>query len=330
MDRTIPIAQSDQIPTVQRAYLAVVAIGGWLPWVALIFLTAGVLVARRRSVALVWAAAGLGVSMLLLVLGFGIGRNVLLTAVPPVTVPSGVTTLLYDTATAAMQDTAVIGVVLAVAIAVVAWFAGPFKAPRRLRGFYTDAVAGLRHNAEQHGVTTGRVGNWVYAQRRVLHVIIALGRLGGDHPSSSALCLRHCRDPGGRGDRPHHRVARRATRAGRPAAAGPGTGCGLRLDEHFARRSAAELPELRLRERRVLPSAVRGHTGVIACHTMLRDSRGEAHAPSTRCVSDPSSAGPEIKASDQAKAVALVMLVLPVPKVEGVRACCRRSDNFCP
>jgi hypothetical protein len=91
-----------------------------------------------------------------------------------VTVPSGVTTLLYDTATAAMHDTAVIGVVLAIAIAVVAWFAGPFKAPRRLRGFYTDAVAGLRHNAEQHGVTTGRVGSWVYAQRRVLHVIIAL------------------------------------------------------------------------------------------------------------------------------------------------------------
>ena len=174
VDRIIPIAQSDQIPTVQRAYLAVVAIGGWLPWVALIFLTAGVLVARRRTVALVWAAAGLGVSMLLLVLGFGIGRNVLLTAVPPVTVPPGVTTLLYNTATAAMHDTAVIGVVLAIAIAVVAWFAGPFKAPRRLRGFYTDAVAGLRHNAEQHGVTTGRVGNWVYAQRRVLHVIIAL------------------------------------------------------------------------------------------------------------------------------------------------------------
>jgi hypothetical protein len=73
-----------------------------------------------------------------------------------------------------MHDTALIGVVLAVAIAVVAWFAGPFKTPRRLRGLYNDGVAGLRSNAEQHGVTTGRVGYWVYAQRRVLHVIIAL------------------------------------------------------------------------------------------------------------------------------------------------------------
>ncbi len=174
VDRIIPIAQSDQIPTVQRAYLAVVSIGSWLPWVALIFLTAGVLVARRRSVALIWAAAGLGLSMLLLVLGFTIGRTLLLNAIPPASVPSNVTRLLYETATAAMHDTALIGVVLAVAIAVVAWFAGPFKTPRRLRGLYNDGVAGLRSNAEQHGVTTGRVGHWVYAQRRVLHVIIAL------------------------------------------------------------------------------------------------------------------------------------------------------------
>ena len=174
VDRTIPIAQSDQIPTVQAVYRTVVAVGSWLPWVALIFLAAGVLVARRRSVALICAALGLGVSMLVLVLGFTIGRGLLLTAVPTAVVPAGITTLFYDTATAAMYDTAVIGVVLAVSIAVVAWFAGPFRAPRRLRSFYNDGLAGLRHNAEQHGVTTGRVGEWTYAQRRVLHVIIAL------------------------------------------------------------------------------------------------------------------------------------------------------------
>src|SRR5215218_7292402 len=174
VDRTIPIAQSDQIPTVQSAYLAVVAIGGWLPWVALIFLTAGVLVARRRSVALVWAAIGLSASMLVLLIGFGIGRAMLLTSVPSALVPSSVTTLLYDTATAAMKDTALSALVLGVALAIIAWLAGPFRAPSRLRALYNDGIAGLRRNAEQHGVTTGRVGAWTFAQRRVLHVIIAL------------------------------------------------------------------------------------------------------------------------------------------------------------
>ena len=84
------------------------------------------------------------------------------------------TTLLYDTVTADMKDTAVVALVLAVAIAVVAWFAGPFRAPRRMRGFYADSLDALRQNADKHGVTTGRFGTWVYAQRRVLHVIIAL------------------------------------------------------------------------------------------------------------------------------------------------------------
>ena len=174
VDRTIPIAQSDQIPTLQAAYRTIIAVGSWLPWAALICLAAGVLVARRRSVALVCAALGLGLSMLLLVLGITIGRGLLLTAVPTAVVPANISTLFYDTVTAAMYDTAVIGVVLAVSIAVVAWFAGPFRAPRRLRSFYTDGLAGLRDSAEKHGVTTGRFGEWIYAQRRVLHVIIAL------------------------------------------------------------------------------------------------------------------------------------------------------------
>lgn len=174
IDRTIPIAQSDQIPTVQAAYRLIIAIGTWLPWVALIFLTAGVLVARRRSIALVWAAIGLSASMLVLLIGFGIGRAMLLTSVPSALVPSSVTTLLYDTATAAMKDTALSALVLGVALAIIAWLAGPFRAPSRLRALYNDGIAGLRRNAEQHGVTTGRVGAWTFAQRRVLHVIIAL------------------------------------------------------------------------------------------------------------------------------------------------------------
>jgi len=174
VDKTIPIAQSDQIPTIQASYRAIIALGSWLAWVAIVFLIAGVLVARRRSVALLWAAVGFGLSMLLLVLGFAIGRAVLLTAVPAATVPGNVTTLLYDTATLAMRDTAIAGLTLAIAVAVVGWLAGPFRTPRTLRGFYSDGVASLRHNAEQHGVTTGRVGDWVYAQRRVLHLIIGL------------------------------------------------------------------------------------------------------------------------------------------------------------
>ncbi|MET0692526.1 MAG: hypothetical protein ABWY56_01270 [Propionibacteriaceae bacterium] len=173
VDRVIPIAQSDQIPTIRTAYQLVIALGSWLPWVVLVLLAAGVLTARRWSTALVTAALGLGLSMLVVLLGLTIGRAVLLTEVPATVVPTGVSGLLYDTATAAIRDTAVAGLVLALAVAAVGWLAGPFRVPRRLRAIYADGLAGVRQNAAGHGLTTGRVGDWVYAQRRVLHVIVA-------------------------------------------------------------------------------------------------------------------------------------------------------------
>jgi hypothetical protein len=73
-----------------------------------------------------------------------------------------------------MQDTTVAVLVLAIVVAVVAWFAGPFEVPRKLRGFYTAGATRLRTVAEEHGITTGRVGEWLYAQRVLLRVLIAV------------------------------------------------------------------------------------------------------------------------------------------------------------
>lgn len=175
VNRTIPIARSDDIPTVQLGYRSVVALGTWLPWVSLILLAAGVLVARRRARALIWTAAGFSLAMIVLLIGFATGRAVLITTLPPALVPTNVITLIYDTATAPMTDTATVALVLGVVIGVVGWLAGPFTAPRRLRGLYLDGVDQLRGTAERRGVTTGRVGDWIYAQRRVLQTLVAVG-----------------------------------------------------------------------------------------------------------------------------------------------------------
>ncbi|GAA3640432.1 hypothetical protein [Microlunatus ginsengisoli] len=175
VNRTIPIAQAENLPTAQVAYRAVVAGGTWLPWVALILLTAGVLVAKRRARTLIWAAVGLALGMIVLLTGFVTGRAVLLTTLPPSVVPSNVTTLLYDTVVTPMKDTATVTLVLAVVVAIVGWMFGPFAAPRRLRGLYLDGVASLRGSAESRGVTTGKVGDWLYAQRKVVQTVVGLG-----------------------------------------------------------------------------------------------------------------------------------------------------------
>ena len=112
--------------------------GTWLPWVALILIAAGVLVAKRRARTMIWAAVGLGLAMVVLLIGFATGRAVLLTTLPPSVVPTNVTTLLYNTVATPMKDTATVVLVLAIVVAVVGWLFGPFGPPRRLRGLYLD------------------------------------------------------------------------------------------------------------------------------------------------------------------------------------------------
>jgi hypothetical protein len=172
-DRTIVVAQSDALPTLQLAYGLAVSAGVWLPWIALLFLAVGVLVARRRSIALIWAAIALALSMVVLAVSFAVGSLALISAVSPSLLPSDVAGLLYETVTGDMRATTVAVLVLAVVVAVVAWLAGPFAVPRRLRGLAAEGASAIRVAAERRDVTTGRVGEWIYSRRVLLRSAVA-------------------------------------------------------------------------------------------------------------------------------------------------------------
>lgn len=174
VDRTITIAQNSSLPTIQLFYGVAVAAGAWLPWVVLLFLAAGVVVARRRALALVWAAVALAVSMAIIVAGIAIGRLVFVGSVSPSLIPAGVARTVFDTLTTAMKDTGVAVLVLAIVVAIVAWYSGPFGVPRKLRGFFGSGVVWVRDAAERHGITTGRTGEWIYAQRALLRAAVAV------------------------------------------------------------------------------------------------------------------------------------------------------------
>ena len=173
VDRTITVAQTSAIPTLQLFYGLSVAAGTWLSWVALALLALGVVVARRRSLALVWAAVGLGLSMALTLAALGVGRLVFVAQASPSLIPAALAQSLFSTVTGAMIATAVAVLVLALSVALVGWYAGPFAAPRRLRGFGAGA-SWLRDAAQRHGISTGRTGEWMYTQRLLLRAVVAV------------------------------------------------------------------------------------------------------------------------------------------------------------
>ncbi|HEY9478065.1 MAG TPA: hypothetical protein VIQ26_06490 [Microbacteriaceae bacterium] len=174
VDRTITVAQSTSVPTLQLFYGLAVSVGTWLPWIALLFLAAGVAVARRRALALVWAAVALGLAMVVTIAGIAIGRVAFISSASPTLIPADVAETVFNTVTMAMTDTGVAVLVLAIVVAVVAWYAGPFAVPRRLRGFFGSGVAWVREAAARHGISTGRTGEWLYAKRSLIRAAIAV------------------------------------------------------------------------------------------------------------------------------------------------------------
>lgn len=174
IDRTVVLAQVDAMPAVKAIYATTLTVGLWLPWVVLALLVGGVLLSRSKPRATIWAAAGFGLSMLALLIGFGVARIAMLTSIPQAVLPGTVGAALFDVATESMQRTATVALVAGLVVAVMAWLAGPFHTPRKLRRLYTDAAGQLRGAAAGHGLDTGQVGVWVHRQRTLLLAGIGL------------------------------------------------------------------------------------------------------------------------------------------------------------
>ncbi|WP_147309125.1 hypothetical protein [Agromyces sp. PvR057] len=175
VDRTIVVAKSDSLTTVQLAYTLAVSAGTWLPWVALAFLIGGILVAPRRRTAIIWTTSTLAVTLTILASGFGIGRLYFISTVSPSIVPTAAAEVIYDQIVDRMFATTIALVVFAVSVALIAWLSGPGTIPTRLRGFADAGFGAVRRSAAARGLTTGSFGAWLGRQRTVVFSVIMLG-----------------------------------------------------------------------------------------------------------------------------------------------------------
>ena len=174
VDRSIVVAQDSAFVLVQTVYTLAVAAGTWIPWISLLLLIAGVLVAKRRSTALVWTAGGLALSMLILASGVGIGRAFFIGAVSPSVMPSDTASAVYDGLVELMLSTILALFVLSLFVAVIAWLSGPWRPARATRGLFHAGFSSIRRAAGAHGVTTGSFGIGLDRWRVAAYVVIAV------------------------------------------------------------------------------------------------------------------------------------------------------------
>ncbi|HML51643.1 MAG TPA: hypothetical protein PKD84_09595 [Propionicimonas sp.] len=174
IDKTIVIAKADSLVQVQLAYRAALVSGYWLGIVVLGLLVAAVLVSVRRWHTTIGAAVGLGLGGAAVLAGVGVGKVVAQASVPIEIMPNDVLVIFIDTITGAINDLATATVLLAIVVGIVAWLGGPFRSAGRVRSAYAGLTQNLRERADSHGLSTGRAGEWLYNQRVLLRVLVAL------------------------------------------------------------------------------------------------------------------------------------------------------------
>lgn len=172
IDKTIVVAQSDALTVVGTVYNLAVAAGWWTPIIALVLFLAGILIARRRSTAVLGTGVGIALGAGVLAVGLGIGGSILALSAPNLGVPAGALASMYEQITAAMRDTAVVLTLLGIVIAVIAWMSGRWRGARAARGGVASVNAGVRGALLKRGVDTGRFGAWLYAQRILVRIVL--------------------------------------------------------------------------------------------------------------------------------------------------------------
>lgn len=171
IDRTIPVLHSDALVLTQSLYNVAVAVGFWLPWLALVLLIAGVLLARDRRRASAWTGFGFAIVFLLLAAGLGIGRMLFIGAVSPSAMPADAADALFGGITDLLLGTTIALALAGALVAASAWYQGEGRFATNLRAVLERGMVRVRAAADRNGIGTGAFGRAIDRWRSAILVI---------------------------------------------------------------------------------------------------------------------------------------------------------------
>lgn len=175
VDKSIVLVQSDGVTKAQGLYRLLNTLGVWLPIIALFLLAAGVYVARNHRRALLMGALGFAGAMLALGVALTLARVFYLNALPAEVLSRDAGGSIFDTLVRYLRYSLRAVAVLALIVALGAFFTGPSTSAARTRAALTKGIGSLRGNAESAGLNTGRFGAWTFAHKRMLLVASVVG-----------------------------------------------------------------------------------------------------------------------------------------------------------
>jgi hypothetical protein len=170
VNTTVPLFEAKYLGKAQGLYRLLDKFSWVTPILVLLLLGGGVLVARGRRRALIWTGLGLALSMLILAIGLEIGRGIYLGSVPSSILPSAAAAAAYDAFDHFIKVSLRVVLLVGLVVAIGAFLTGPSRAAVGTRSGIKSGMDWIRHYGERRGVSTGPVGLWTYAHRRILRI----------------------------------------------------------------------------------------------------------------------------------------------------------------
>ena len=169
------IGEGNNLATIRTGYAIAATLGFWLPVITLALFGLGILIARRRSTAVL----GTGI-------GFAIGGGTLAldprrSARPPWASPPAISTcpptrsnVIYEQLVGTMTQTALVLTLLGVFVAVLGWLMGGSRPARGFARAIDGLNASARRQLAERGLDTGAFGAWLGRQRMLVRDVIAV------------------------------------------------------------------------------------------------------------------------------------------------------------
>lgn len=169
---SVVVAQADALTLIGPLYTLAATLGYVIPFISLAFFALGVLVARRRSTAVLGAGVGMVLAAGAFAVSLSAGGLVLSMQAASLGVPASTLQTIYDTVTGRMHDSAIVLVVLGAATALAAWLGGRWLLARRVRTLASSLTTSARRGLQARGLATGRFGVWLHRQRLLVRIAL--------------------------------------------------------------------------------------------------------------------------------------------------------------
>ena len=173
VDRVVIIGEGDNLAAIRTGYAIVATMGWWLPVITLALFGLGILLARRRSTAILGTGLGLAIGAATLTAGLSIGSIAMGIVAGDLDLSPTALEAIYQQLVGAMTQTALVIMLLGVLVAVVGWLMGGSRPARSVRSATASLNGSARKQLSEHGLDTGAFGSWLGRYRVLVRILIA-------------------------------------------------------------------------------------------------------------------------------------------------------------